>query len=508
LTTTRTELVDDNDQEVQIDQMPLDVDGKAYVPGTALKGVLRSYLRRRYEVASDTLAGLLGSEDPSAPDARAGKAEFWDARVRIDAQHPLPANVLAPFWDAKRVTAVAAAVAIDRRTRTADHGKLFYLEFVPPEVSFHVTIVGQGCSPKEMTLLFAALQGFEDELDPVVIGARTHDGWGRFRWEPESLRKMDKEQVQAWWKNQETTVGYNQLDDAGNLRRATVQDLDLEEYRGRARSTYDATSSARSHITVCVELQFDDGFLVRDHGTPRKKKSAAQQNSDQPDNRPLRSANGRILLPARSIRGALRSQAERILRTIYPSDPTKIALIESIFGKTEHRAAIEFTDFHSPDSRHLVQRREFVAIDRFTGGSAESLKFNADVAVKPVLKGDVILNLDRLRSANGDAAQAIGLLALVLRDLCEGDITFGLGAAKGFGHCRATIVSGCATILEHESASLAEPLRRAGLSVTNYKLPSPVNHEELSRLDRFLDSCLDALRGPTKLKTAVPGVTP
>ena len=37
----------------------------------------------------------------------------------------------------------------------------------------------------------------------------------------------------------------------------------------------------------------------------------------------------------------------------------------------------------------------------------------------------------------GVASPAAGLLALTLRDLLEGDVTFGFGAAKGYGACTA-----------------------------------------------------------------------
>jgi hypothetical protein len=158
----------------------------------------------------------------------------------------------------------------------------------------------------------------------------------------------------------------------------------------------------------------------------------------------------KVLLPASSLRGALRSQAERILRTLRPEatgDPwgsvDREGLIERLFGHAGQRARLECADFLStkpvgpPDSdpEKFVPRhpQEFVAIDRFTGGVAGAKKFDAEAVYRPSLVGTLSLPLDAVAPA------ALGLLALVLRDLSEGDITLGAKAAIGYGACRATI---------------------------------------------------------------------
>lgn len=82
--------------------------------------------------------------------------------------------------------------------------------------------------------------------------------------------------------------------------------------------------------------------------------------------------------------------------------------------------------------------QDFVAIDRFTGGGAESLKFDAKSFHRPVLRGSLTLDLEAVQRAR-PGEWCLGLMALVLRDLCEGDIPLGFGAAKGYGACTASL---------------------------------------------------------------------
>ena len=85
-----------------------------------------------------------------------------------------------------------------------------------------------------------------------------------------------------------------------------------------------------------------------------------------------------------------------------------------------------------------MEKQEFVAIDRFTGGGAPQLKFNATSRYQPILKGQLSIDLARLAYADA-GGWAIALLVLVLRDLVEGDIRLGFGSAKGFGALHAEL---------------------------------------------------------------------
>jgi hypothetical protein len=79
-----------------------------------------------------------------------------------------------------------------------------------------------------------------------------------------------------------------------------------------------------------------------------------------------------------------------------------------------------------------LTRAEHVAIDRWTGGAAESLLYSA-IEPRPAAWQPIRL---RLRSGQGDQAgdtAALALLWLTLRDFCAGRIALGFGANRGYG---------------------------------------------------------------------------
>ena len=218
---------------------------------------------------------------------------------------------------------------------------------------------------------------------------------------------------------------------------------------------------------------------------------------DDPDFYPRRDAKGKPYLPAKSFRGAIRSQAERIIRTLdghvcfidevkpdckpveKMADVDRLCLACQLFGGTGWKTPIRISDFRFArleskpkiefkTENKLAQKsviktkqgnftttfkkkpkiapvltqtkgefeQDFVAIDRFTGGGSDQAKFKARVSNSPLLEGTLEIDLQRIKP------WGLGLLALLIRDLMEGDITFGYGAAKGYGHCYAQLLDG------------------------------------------------------------------
>jgi CRISPR/Cas system CSM-associated protein Csm3 (group 7 of RAMP superfamily) len=447
-TREKRRLKEHDDKDPEVNAIFRDADDRPCIPGSSLKGALRDRLAAASGMPASLVEKLFGAgaDDPKQKDAPAGKIEFHDARVNPVCSPPTVKNV--PFLGAKRKvedtwkpddwTGVSNLVAIDRRTRAAREGKLAHRAVVPPQVMFQLLLTADNVDEQDMAWLLWALNQFNPDLaDPMRLGAETGNDWGKLRWKLESVRLLDQAGAKEWiaiFLKSGGTVA----DPEKNAKDDTAR---LNGLAGKL-----AGGVAANTLTLKVALAFDGPFLVKDPAKGQKK--------DEPDAQPRLTTDGKLLLPARSFRGALRSQAERIVRTLAGAsaapDPTgdqaetlewasgepqwqKLGLPSLLFGATGWGATLEISDF---TSSNIVQEKdkitqEFVAIDRFTGGSAvdrqagkkvQGKKFQAQFIWAPKLEGAIRLRLD--------------WLALLLRDLQEGDITFGLGASKGYGACR------------------------------------------------------------------------
>lgn len=424
-------------EPVEVASVATDATGRPYLPGSTLKGALRSWLARRTGDQS-LIEELLGSKIVAEENAQGSRTEFWDSPAV-----ELPAGEALPYWCAQRLTGVEASVAIDRRTRTAAHEKLFHREFVPAGTSFEVTVACRGCYPEGLEEILVALAGFDFEEDPVTLGSSEGDGWGRFSWCLKEIRRLDRSGARRWLDQQSGSIGWAALEPLGAEEITRFQSAAAERLRGLP-----APEVAR----LSLKLEFQSHFLVNELSLKTEK------DSDEPDQRPRLDSQGRVLLPASSFRGALRGQAERILRTIGgdccacpgdggagacqaiqdADDVAGLCLACRLFGAAGWRSPLRISDF-APDSEEDAGLRfdqEFIAIDRFTGGGADKRKFKARSSYRPTLSGEISLDLSALRHIPSPG-WVLALLCLLFRDLREEDITLGYGAAKGYGRTTA-----------------------------------------------------------------------
>lgn len=426
----------DTGERVEINGVAIDDRGLPCLPATALRGVVRGWLERA-GAPPEVLRELFGSTELG------GRAAFEDGFV---ARRPELGNP-PPHWDAESLTGVAARVAIDRGTRAAAPERLFHDAFVPPGVGFAVAVSGE-VTDEEAAWLLAAVGAFGEPGGPA-LGAGTGDGWGRMEWTPGSIRRLDGAAVASWLAAGAPGAGWAIVGANGE---EAGPELAERAAALRRRAQRPAT------LAVTVELVFESPLLVND---PSRCGPPKRRDPDLPDHQALLDGRGRPYLPASSFRGALRSQAERILRTIAgdaaacgaglaePPCRPPAALAElaglcfacRLFGAAGWRSPLAVTDFTVAADHQAGERltQQFVAIDRFTGGAATRFKFDAVAYHRPVLRGTLSLDLDALESA-ACGLWALGLVALTLRDLCEGEIAFGFGAAKGYGRCRAHLL--------------------------------------------------------------------
>jgi CRISPR-associated RAMP protein (TIGR02581 family) len=167
--------------------------------------------------------------------------------------------------------------------------------------------------------------------------------------------------------------------------------------------------------------------------------------------------NGReeVYVPGSSLKGTLRSHAERIARTLNPEsacDPfadtscgrifdkskpkttdayRNSCLICKLFGSTGFAGRLATADAYAVGTPPEPTQRDGVGIDRFSGGAAHGAKFELEV----ITEGTFATTL-HLR--NFELWQ-LALLGFVLQDLSDGLIRVGMGKSRGLGKVRGEV---------------------------------------------------------------------
>jgi len=392
-----------------------DVKGKPAIPGTALKGALRHHAKQVLVGDDACFKKLFGS--PSG----GGWVTFCAGRWAKD----IDQSQLPSFCTLKQ-TAVLPAAARDRDTRAVAAKKLFFTEVVPPDAIFDVTLYGEDLSLEELKTLLGLLQAFSDDFSGLALGADEAAAFGRASWSLTEVNRIDATGERLWWDQ--------------------PQGGPLWALGGKWFSTFKSVPADKLHskryVNFPVDINIDGPFLVND---------PSRANRNNADFRPRRNHAGGFELPSKSLHGALRAQAERICRTVgLPVEngdavrpgAQETCLVSFLFGAPGWRSLLRCKSLTTTEgiSEEELPKQEFVAIDRFAGGVSGSAKFNGLYVLSPTLSGQ--FGIDQLRlgvdaACAKDAARAkaaLGLLLLTLRDLDEGDIPLGYGAAaKGYG---------------------------------------------------------------------------
>ncbi|MEO8382167.1 MAG: RAMP superfamily CRISPR-associated protein, partial [Acidobacteriota bacterium] len=409
-------------QKVEVSAIATDHRNRAYLPGSGLKGALRSWLLEQFPDEVTTIKGVFGAGG-DATTSRGGKVEVHDAHA---SEEQPDAFAPVPHWEVARLTGVTASAAIDRRTRTARDEKLFHREYVPVGITFEVSLSGDELDEVEVALLVRALQGFND-TSPIQLGAETREGWGRFQCDAIEVQSTD---VALWLDKKPWTSSTEAIRTLASRR------------------TPDALGN---QLHIPLTIAFTGPFLVNE---PSRTKRPGEEN-DLPNHAERVGVDEKVVLPVSSFRGALRSRAEKIVRTLGkkacaatdPGDACKaiesakevatLCLTCQLFGAPGWATPIDYEGFrltHEPDP----YKQELVAIDRFTGGVSGTAKFNVKAVWRPEFESAMTVNLSRWSTAKMSAETrdaALGLLLLTLRDLADGDMTLGFGASKGYGAC-------------------------------------------------------------------------
>jgi len=103
-----------------------------------------------------------------------------------------------------------------------------------------------------------------------------------------------------------------------------------------------------------------------------------------------------------------------------------------LFGSTFFKGRIAISDAYLvPETTYVLEERDGVAIDRFTGGAASGALFQAEVVSQAQFK-------TKVKIRNFECWQ-LGMLAIIMNDLEEEFIQIGSGTSRGFGRIKGTV---------------------------------------------------------------------
>ena len=465
------------DRQTVVRRFARDGRDRPILTGRSVKGALRAACRRYLSGQPD--AGVATVLNPAA------LRRLWGDEGKKSASAPLRAACLTvhtvpliPEADADKGGLDAGLKsrmgnAIDRYWGSVADGALFEHEYLPAGRPLEIVITAQAglpdgvdvpagavepATPEQVETLFELLLGLFGS-ERIAFGGRQGAGWGRVR--------PDARPGAGFWTLTRAPLG--SCDDlvswlsGGQDMAGTITPVDCG---GPDRMRITVEWNSPTGILV-ADPRISEAELERKRQEKEKRERAAQeagrsgeQGGVRDDYVPARqmrtdTAQGeRLVLPGSSVRGALRSRASRIARTILAARRAPVedwsdtdvhaqlagdpVLVRDLFGSTEQHGALTVLDTLAvPGSSRLIPHN---AGDRWTGGVAGGALYGEEV--HDAQWGELTLELNpgsfSPRADVNRRRAAWCLLGLVLAELAAGALPLGSRGTRGLGQVEVT----------------------------------------------------------------------
>jgi CRISPR/Cas system CSM-associated protein Csm3 (group 7 of RAMP superfamily) len=453
--------------------------GDVYVPGTSIAGILRSWCEKNFE--QSFINKLFGPHRiPGIEEGHASFVLIEDAKI-LDAE-----NTLAEIRD---------GVGINRYSGTAADNFKFDRAVLPRGTTLNfkmaVEIADAESAPSTKAIIGHLLTAMQSEQ--LRFGGAKTRGLGRI--------KLDQLIIQ-----EQSLCGFAILNAvAGEGKKLSLPQL------------LESPTIIPAEIPLEIKIHWEPVLPVM---------VKAGYDGIGVDMLPLTSGVNKtevaMVLPGSSIKGALRSQAERIVRTV-KNLPTKtdfneqivVDCVKELFGtrsksKQEQEAeknpynprlglgALSIDDCFGENPMSAANWRaveqatadkdasaskweitenlkelsdqnfhlaHHVAIDRWTGGASDGALFSV-LEPHGVEWEPITLTLDLARYADEtEKLKGVMLLLLTLRDVAENRVPFGFGGNRGMGEIKVTSIEGLEKL-----PRLLDATGEFGVSITKDKL--------------------------------------
>ena len=466
------------DRQTVVRRFARDGRDRPILTGRSVKGALRAACRRYLSGQPD--AGVATVLNPAA------LRSLWGDEGKKSASAPLRAACLTvhtvpliPEAGADKGGLDAGLKsrmgnAIDRYWGSVADGALFEHEYLSAGRPLEIVITAQAglpdgvavpagavepATPEQVETLFGLLLGLFGS-ERIAFGGRQGAGWGRVR--------PDARPDAGFW-----TLARAPLGSCDDL----VSWLSGGQDTAGAITPVDCGGPDRMRITVewnsptgilVADPRISEAELKRKRQEKEKRERAAQEAGRSGGQGDVRddyvpavqmrtdTAEGeRLVLPGSSVRGALRSRASRIARTILAARHAPVedwsdtdvhdqlagdpVLVRDLFGSTEQHGTLTVLDTLAVP-QYEPRRVPHNAGDRWTGGVAGGALYGEEV--HDAQWGELTLELNPGSfSPRADANRrraAWCLLGLVLAELAAGALPLGSRGTRGLGQVEVT----------------------------------------------------------------------
>ncbi|QMV16212.1 RAMP superfamily CRISPR-associated protein [Vibrio spartinae] len=412
-------------------QICTDASDQLYIPGSTLKGNALAFSRRLQDEHHQTpdLSWLFGKEVAETLEKNANNHRGQETRKASTGGQVRFLNATAPSRTISSVT----RNSIDPITGAAQDKHLFNQEYAPPGTQFTLQLQIDSATDVQLRQLAGFLTRWGDEQ--ARLGRNTNNNAGLFKIDNFRFTGLTKAAYLDWIRTPGTHAPEPTSFDTPAATFSVADDY----------LTLDLNLMPLSPIFVgCDHIEYHDaqGKKIADKCEGKPKQQGTHEVIVAVKNK-----QGHPVIPATSMRGVLRHQAQRILNTfsdLHGEQAAKdaTARLRQLLGGTEQAANFQLTDFIAAQNKAMDQ--PFIAIDRFTGGVKGGTQSDTVAGGNYWVEKHAVTHYAgqiRLHPRLLDQAHhaELAVLLLLLRDLLDGELRFGAYQAKGFGKTAATI---------------------------------------------------------------------
>lgn len=397
---------DENDEPIVLKDLET---RQVYMPGTTLAGAFRSYVKDNIDIDDKKLFG----------DKNLSKFFIYDSYADFEKYETRP------------------SVKIDEYTGANEGKGKFDRYYVGAGHKFNLKFEVYADSKEDKESYKEVVYELLSALDSgdIMIGSYKSIGAGSMEIKEifeEDIDLSDKKQLFSYLKGQEK---YKKIEKS-TLKKDNAENIVTFELKG-------------------------------DLKTPILIKGNDSLDYKRPDGENITNADGKYFIPGSSIKGVVRSESRKILKSL-----NKEYIEENIFGSSndnvEDKSASKVRFFDAFIEKDLKAIYNRIKIDKFTGGVRKSAILNDEP-----LTGEInLLAKYYCKGEEKEINTAIGLISVIFKNIAIGEVAFGSGNSIGRGRVdgkRLVIKKGNKTLYDFDFEKEKEIVNNLSLYISALK---------------------------------------